>query len=85
MTTQTTEHAEHAEQEALILDTVDKFLSRDVAPFAQKLEAADEYPQDIVAAMKALGLFGAVIPEEYGGLDLATNASRPQHPSGSRP
>lgn len=61
---------EHAEQEALILDAVDKFLARDVAPYAQKLEAADEYPEDIVEAMKALGLFGCVIPEEYGGLGL---------------
>ena len=58
------------EQEALILDAVDKFLARDVAPYAQALEAKDEYPDDIVEAMKALGLFGAVIPEEYGGLGL---------------
>ncbi|MFK7945792.1 MAG: acyl-CoA dehydrogenase family protein [Paracoccaceae bacterium] len=62
--------ADHDEQEALILDSVDKFLARDVAPYAQKLEAADEYPDDIVEAMKALGLFGAVIPEAYGGLGL---------------
>lgn len=61
---------EYAEQEALILETVDKFLARDVAPYAQKLEAGDIYPDDIVEAMKALGLFGAVIPEEYGGLGL---------------
>lgn len=61
---------EYAEQEALILETVDKFLARDVAPYAQKLEAGDIYPEDIVEAMKALGLFGAVIPEEYGGLGL---------------
>ena len=64
------DHNEQAEQEALILDAVDKFLARDVAPYAQKLEAADAYPEDIVEAMKALGLFGAVIPEEYGGLGL---------------
>lgn len=61
---------EYAEQEALILETVDKFLARDVAPYAHKLEAGDIYPEDIVEAMKALGLFGAVIPEEYGGLGL---------------
>lgn len=61
---------DHAEQEALILDAVDKFLARDVAPYAHTLEAADEYPEDIVEAMKTLGLFGAVIPEAYGGLGL---------------
>ena len=63
--------ADAQEQEALILDAVDKFLARDVAPYAQTLEAKDEYPEEIVEAMKALGLFGAVIPEEYGGLGLA--------------
>jgi alkylation response protein AidB-like acyl-CoA dehydrogenase len=60
-----------AEAEGLILDSVERFLARDVAPHAQKLEAADAYPDEIVARMKELGLFGAVIPEEYGGLGLA--------------
>ncbi|TFG85762.1 MAG: acyl-CoA dehydrogenase, partial [Hyphomicrobiales bacterium] len=58
------------EAEAMILDSVERFLARDVAPYAQKLEAADTYPKDIVERMKELGLFGAVIPEEYGGLGL---------------
>jgi alkylation response protein AidB-like acyl-CoA dehydrogenase len=60
-----------ADEERLILDSVERFLARDVAPYAQKLEAADEYPEDIVARMKELGLFGAVIPEAYGGLGLS--------------
>ena len=60
-----------AEEERLILDSVERFLARDVAPYAQKLEAADEYPAEIVARMQELGLFGAVIPEEYGGLGLS--------------
>jgi alkylation response protein AidB-like acyl-CoA dehydrogenase len=59
-----------AGEERLILDSVERFLARDVAPYAQKLEAEDTYPEDIVAAMKELGLFGAVIPEAYGGLGL---------------
>ncbi len=37
---------------------------------AQEMEHADEYPFELVDRMKALGLFGAVIPEEYGGLEL---------------
>ena len=60
-----------AEEERLILDSVERFLARDVAPYAQKLEAADDYPEDIVERMKELGLFGAVIGEEYGGLGLS--------------
>ncbi|MEE9588530.1 MAG: acyl-CoA dehydrogenase family protein [Hyphomicrobiaceae bacterium] len=61
---------ELAEQERLILDSIDRFLERDVAPYAQQLEHEDAYPEEIVEQMKALGLFGAVIPEAYGGLGL---------------
>ena len=55
----------------IILDAVDKFLARDVAPFAKELELKDEYPADIVEKMKALGLFGATIGQQYGGLGLS--------------
>ena len=58
------------EVEAEILDAVDKFLERDVRPFVLEFEHADRYPEEMVEKMKALGLFGAIIPEEYGGLGL---------------
>ena len=58
------------EVEETILDAVDKFLERDVRQHVLALEHADEYPHDIVEGMKELGLFGAIIPEEYGGLGL---------------
>jgi alkylation response protein AidB-like acyl-CoA dehydrogenase len=58
------------EQERLILDAVDRFLARHVRPVAMELEHADAYPTEIVERMKELGLFGAVIPQEYGGLGL---------------
>ncbi|MEM7098181.1 MAG: acyl-CoA dehydrogenase family protein [Pseudomonadota bacterium] len=57
----------------IILDAVDKFLAKDVAPYAKALELADEYPQDIVEKMKALGLFGATIATEYGGMGLSAS------------
>ncbi len=56
--------------EALILEAVDRFLEREVAPVAHALEAADSYPHEIVERMKELGLFGATIAAEYGGLGL---------------
>ncbi len=56
--------------ESLILDSVDRFLERDVQPYAHDLEASDTYPEEIVEKMKALGLFGATIAQEYGGLGL---------------
>ncbi len=62
-----------ASEEALILESIDRFLEREVAPHAHQLEHDDEYPEDIVAGMKELGLFGAIIPEEYGGLGLSVS------------
>ncbi|MBY0509591.1 MAG: acyl-CoA dehydrogenase family protein [Rhodospirillaceae bacterium] len=62
--------AERDEYERLVLDSVDRFLEKDVRPYAMKLEHDDTYPEDIVARMKELGLFGCIIPQEYGGLGL---------------
>jgi alkylation response protein AidB-like acyl-CoA dehydrogenase len=58
-------------EEAMILDSVDKFLERDVSPVARELEASDTYPRAIVDRMIELGLFGATISTEYGGLGLS--------------
>jgi alkylation response protein AidB-like acyl-CoA dehydrogenase len=57
-------------QEALILQSVDRFLERDVRPVVHALEAADTYPAEIVEKLKTLGLFGATIAPEFGGLGL---------------
>jgi alkylation response protein AidB-like acyl-CoA dehydrogenase len=51
-----------------ILETVREFVDKEIIPHAQRLEHADEYPADIVAGMREMGLFGLTIPEEYGGL-----------------
>ncbi|MAP11567.1 MAG: acyl-CoA dehydrogenase [Gammaproteobacteria bacterium] len=64
--------AEH-DDEAQILDAIDRFLERDVAPVAHDLEARDEWPAEIVEKMKGLGLFGATIGTEYGGLGLSAS------------
>ena len=61
------------ENEAIILDALDKFLTAEVDPFVHDLEAADEYPHEIVEKMKEMGLFGCIIAEEYGGLGLSTS------------
>ena len=58
------------DDEALILASIDRFLAREVAPYAHDLEATDTYPETIVEQMKDLGLFGATIDPEYGGLGL---------------
>ncbi len=51
-----------------ILKTVRTFVDEKVIPVAQELEHADEYPTEIVEGLKELGIFGLMIPEEYGGL-----------------
>ena len=56
--------------DALILDSIDAFLARDVAPHVHALEKADTYPEAIVGRMRELGLFGATIGAVYGGLGL---------------
>jgi butyryl-CoA dehydrogenase len=63
-------------ERAEIVATVREWVDREVFPVASDLEHADEYPADLVAQMKELGLFGVTIPEEYGGLglDLTTYA-----------
>jgi alkylation response protein AidB-like acyl-CoA dehydrogenase len=60
-----------SETDQLILDSVERFLEKEVRPVARELELADEYPTDIVEKMKTLGLFGATIGEAYGGLGLS--------------
>ncbi len=57
------------EQEEILL-AVRSFVDREVIPAAKELEHRDGYPFDLVDRMKELGLFGANIPEAYGGLDL---------------
>ena len=59
-------------EDGAILDSIDRFLERDVRPVAHRLEAEDAYPAQIVEKMKALGLFGATIGAEHGGLGLST-------------
>jgi len=55
---------------AQILDTVHRFVEREVIPVASTYEHEDAYPHALVDRMKELGLFGATIPAEYGGLGL---------------
>ena len=58
------------DDERMILDSIEQFLERDVRPYVMELEHGDIWPAEIVAKMAELGLFGAIIPEEYGGLAL---------------
>ncbi|MEI2811183.1 MAG: acyl-CoA dehydrogenase family protein [Nocardioides sp.] len=51
-----------------IVKAVRTFVDQQILPVATELEHKDEYPTEIVEGLKELGLFGLMIPEEYGGL-----------------
>src|SRR2546425_10246605 len=53
-----------------LVATVREFVEREVRPVAAGLEHADRYPHELVARMRELGLFGALVPAAYGGLGL---------------
>ena len=59
-----------ADDEQQMLDAIRRWLDRDVKDKVMALEHADEYPHEMVEQMKQLGLFGAMISQEYGGLGL---------------
>ena len=56
------------EDQTEILKLVRQFVEKEIIPVATDLEHKDEYPTDIVEGLKELGIFGLMIPEEYGGL-----------------
>jgi alkylation response protein AidB-like acyl-CoA dehydrogenase len=53
-----------------IVETVRRFVAKEVLPVTGDLERTDTYPSEIVAEMRGLGLFGVTVPEAYGGLGL---------------
>ena len=56
--------------EAQMLDAISRWLERDVRAKVRELEHEDVYPEAMVEQMKEFGLFGATIPQDYGGLGL---------------
>ena len=63
---QQTEGLSDEQQE--LLGLVREFVDEQIIPVAMALEHADEYPTKIVEQMQEMGIFGLMIPEEYGGL-----------------
>jgi acyl-CoA dehydrogenase len=53
-----------------LIDAVRRFVAERLRPLEEKVAEQDEVPEDIVAEMRSMGLFGLSIPEEYGGLGL---------------
>ena len=62
-----------AVEEAALLDAIERWLDKVVRPQVMKLEHDDIYPHEMVKDMKAMGLFGAVLDPEWGGLGLSAS------------
>ncbi|MCH7817587.1 MAG: acyl-CoA dehydrogenase family protein [Proteobacteria bacterium] len=60
------------DQETLqqLIDVVERFVRERLIPAENQLAEEGKLPDDILQEMKALGLFGLTIPEQYGGLGL---------------
>jgi alkylation response protein AidB-like acyl-CoA dehydrogenase len=59
---------ELSDEQRLLRQTLRAFVDDRIRPVAQELEASGAYPDEIVAGMAGLGLFGLMVPEEYGGM-----------------
>jgi alkylation response protein AidB-like acyl-CoA dehydrogenase len=60
-------------QDNEILDAIERWVEKEVRPIARRFDHADEYPAALVEQMKELGLFGATIGRQYGGLGLSAS------------
>jgi alkylation response protein AidB-like acyl-CoA dehydrogenase len=59
-------------EEQEIVQIVHDFVERDVRPVVRQMEHADEYPERQIELMKRMGVYGLVVPEDYGGSDVST-------------
>ncbi len=55
-----------------IVATVREFVDREVRPVARELEHANTYPEQLIDAMKQLGIFGLAVPEPFGEARVTT-------------
>ena len=53
-----------------LISSVRRFVAESLVPIEDKTAREDLVPDDVIAEMRELGLFGISIPTEYGGLGL---------------
>src|SRR5260370_3122048 len=59
---------ELSDEQRLLRDTMRSFVDEQIRPVAREWEESGRYPEEIVATMRDMGLFGLLVPEEYGGM-----------------
>jgi alkylation response protein AidB-like acyl-CoA dehydrogenase len=60
------------EEQRLIQETARRIAKERIAPRAAEIDESGEYPHDIFAAFKDVGLLGLTIPTEYAGSGAGT-------------
>src|SRR5438067_13155429 len=68
---------ELSEQQLAFRDLMRDFARKSIAPVAREWELAGRYPGAIVDEMKAMGLFGMLVPEAYGGIAIDAESYSP--------
>lgn len=58
------------DEERALLDGIERWVEREVRPVVLRHDHGDIWPAELVAQMAEMGLFGATIGQEYGGLGL---------------
>ncbi len=61
---------EESREERAVLGPLREFLKAEVAPGAAERDRTGAFPSDLVRKMAQLGVFGATVPEAYGGVGL---------------
>jgi alkylation response protein AidB-like acyl-CoA dehydrogenase len=59
---------ELSDEQRLLRDTIRSFVDAEIRPVAREWEESGHYPEEIVRTMREMGLFGLLVPEEYGGM-----------------
>src|SRR2546428_12427884 len=57
-------------EQAGFRELMQEFVRKSIAPVAREWEHEGRYPTEIVDEMKRMGLFGMLVPEQYGGIGI---------------
>ena len=61
-----------SDEEVMLIETIHKFIDRDVKPTVREVEHANEYPEKWIDQMKEIGIYGLAVPEKFGGTPVST-------------
>ncbi|OGQ00329.1 MAG: acyl-CoA dehydrogenase [Deltaproteobacteria bacterium RBG_19FT_COMBO_52_11] len=56
-----------SEELQAIRETARDFAEKEIVPYADKWDAENYFPREVVKKMAGLGFYGTLVPEEYGG------------------